>query len=146
MCLWKRRSKWLKHCNFLFFWLTSRFDFADDNCKRSPKGLEYLGSTDVTESGEKCHPWVRAPGTAFPYGSETSNNNYCRTASPIDSLEPFMGRPWCYTVTGTPMPCNVSYCGKPQMIDGKVAIYMDHVHILSKNIWYATYMRCMNIV
>ena len=82
-------------------------------CKRTPKGIEYLGTTNTTLDGEQCQHWAKMNSTIFPYGSHDTNSNYCRSATrPGHQKLNFMDTPWCYNIQGTPSPCNITYCGK----------------------------------
>ena len=91
--------------------------YSDVDCKRTPNGIEYLGNTDTTAVGEPCRSWAESPSVSFPFGTQDSHVNYCRTATLLDQPNlDFMDKPWCYNISGRPSPCNITFCGKEKFL------------------------------
>jgi len=63
------------------------------DCKPSPGGRYYVGSTSVTKSGRTCQAWSSQSAYGdeqFPDGSRAAAVNYCRNPSNMSTV------PWCY--------------------------------------------------
>lgn len=75
-------------------------------CLQTPKGIDYFGSTAVTETGITCQRWDKQEPHQHKFWALVDQDNYCRNPDG-DS------RPWCYTID----PdiefdyCKISYCG-----------------------------------
>ena len=95
------------------------------NCRKDEKGLDYLGTLAVTETGRKCQLWTSQYPHAhnkvdiyrwfFPDGSIARAKNYCRNPD-------WSSRPWCYTMDPKKKweYCNVDICPEGiQNISGK---------------------------
>ncbi|VDI72691.1 chitin synthase [Mytilus galloprovincialis] len=74
-------------------------------CLQTPKGIDYFGSTAVTETGITCQRWDKQEPHQHKFWALVDQDNYCRNPDG-DS------RPWCYTID----PdiefdyCKISYC------------------------------------
>ncbi|XP_074641425.1 sushi, von Willebrand factor type A, EGF and pentraxin domain-containing protein 1-like [Tubulanus polymorphus] len=92
---------------------------AERVCIISPLGAEYIGTTEVTETGQPCKRWAQhSPAyndNQFPDGSVESADNYCRNPSLIHAA------PWCHVDDSSYIRdwnyCDIPYCtricGKP---------------------------------
>jgi len=70
-------------------------------CKKTPKGTEYIGSLSKTISGRTCQYWAghwphEHKYKIFPEGSIKAQSNHCR--NPADKrFKGYGDGPWCYT-------------------------------------------------
>ena len=96
------------------------FDFYADftACKNTMGGHEYVGTIDITNTGEQCQRWdARSPHrhdfrdeNYFPDASLSDAANYCRNPNKDNDISP-----WCYTMNANVM---WEYCDIP-MCSGK---------------------------
>lgn len=97
------------------------FGVLERNCLLSAWGMEYLGSVNQGETGEKCQPWILSILSAdlalalLHVNSEVHyyssfDDNQCRN---IDS-DP--NGPWCYNVLQQKMYCDIPHCSELALI------------------------------
>ncbi|XP_076102523.1 uncharacterized protein LOC143071810 isoform X1 [Mytilus galloprovincialis] len=74
-------------------------------CLQTPKGIDYFGSTAVTETGRTCQRWDKQEPHQHKFWALVDQDNYCRNPDGDN-------RPWCFT-TDPDMEfeyCKISYC------------------------------------
>lgn len=75
-------------------------DFSN-NCKTTTNGIDYYGTTAVTQNGSTCIDWSNT--TSYKFLED--HLNYCRN--------PFGegAAPWCYYSGSSWMYCDIPMCG-----------------------------------
>ena len=89
------------------------YHILGDNCKRSPRGYEFMGTLNKSTKGNSCLPWSEFNDIILPDVDGLDAGNSCRMARSPTLLDTHYDQPWCFTADG-PEPCEVPYCGKPK--------------------------------
>ncbi|KAJ8299452.1 hypothetical protein KUTeg_023512 [Tegillarca granosa] len=85
----------------------TQLEIEPENCKRTRKGFDYRGKTNVTKSGYTCQRWDSQSPHAHRFSSSGLPENYCRNPDGEPAL-------WCYTTDPNKRweICNISDCGE----------------------------------